>query len=317
MQYFPFITALLLMAGFSLCGCVTQDDSSRGMLPADEQGKVATERWLREMRLPGLTLCAPVTIGDFIAFMALAAKDFDDPSLPKDQRGGLFFCTPEAEGRSFPVRTDAAHAVIPCLCAQSISFYEALQKACELTDCRFEIASRSVEIDIRREPEDAAILAWMKATRLPVFSCSPLDTLQRVLTVFQEATCAKDRPEGITFICRDSIEGDLPSIKATDISVYDAFRLVCDVMMCSWSVKDGIVIVNTSKEYPDDWITRIYSRSFTDVPRDWLQWLKAKGVKLPEGTAASYDVEQRSLRITSTRRILDLFEKVVLLDGGF
>ena len=168
----------------------------------------------------------------------------------------------------------------------------------------------------------------MKALRLPKIAFAPPNTLGDALSFLAEATRSEASDAGFAFMIK---RGDLlledgeepvavgslvvPKIEASDISIYDALRLVCDAVDCKWNIEDGVVVVSPmgAGDYPDDWITRTYTGVGLPV-RDWTHWVEANGVKLPEGTSILHSPESMQLRVSSTREIVERIEKLLKSD---
>ena len=192
--------------------------------------------------------------------------------------------------------------------------------------CIRRIDGRQVGKQERRNGEK--VIARMKALRLPKIAFAPPNTLGDALSFLAEATRSEASDAGFAFMIK---RGDLlledgeepvtvgslvvPKIEASDISIYDALRLVCDAVDCKWNVEGGVIVVRPmcAGDYPDDWITRTYTGVGLPV-RDWTHWVEANGVKLPEGTSILHSPESMQLRVSSTREIVERIEKLLKSD---
>ena len=168
----------------------------------------------------------------------------------------------------------------------------------------------------------------MKALRLPKIAFAPPNTLGDALSFLAEATRSEASDGGFAFVIKsdDRVLEDgeesvpleslvVPKIEASDISSYDALRLVCEAVGCKWNIEDGVVVVRPmgAGGYPDDWITRTYTGVGLPV-RDWTHWVEANGVKLPEGTRILHSPESMQLRVSSTRETVERIEKLLESD---
>ena len=192
--------------------------------------------------------------------------------------------------------------------------------------CIRRIDGRQVGKQERRNGEK--MIAQMKALRLSKISFAPPNTLSDAVKSLAEATRSEASDGGFAFMIKsdDRVLEDgeesvpleslvVPKIEASDISSYDALRLVCEAVDCKWNIEDGVVVVRPmgAGGYPDDWITRTYTG--VDLPvRDWTHWVEANGVKLPEGTSILHSPESMQLRVSSTREIVERIEKLLKSD---
>ena len=105
-----------------------------------------TRRWLKETRLQEMSLYAPATMAEFVAFMEQASKDYDRPDKPKDKRGMRFRCSDKAGKIVFPPRPKDDLPIVETLSGADMSFWDALTNACERTGCKFNVYDGTVEI---------------------------------------------------------------------------------------------------------------------------------------------------------------------------
>lgn len=184
------------------------------------------------------------------------------------------------------------------------------------------------QVDEQERRNGEKVIARMKAIRLPKISFAPPNTLSDAVKSLAEATRSEASDGGFAFMIKsdDRVLEDgeesvpleslvVPKIEASDISSYDALRLVCAAVGCKWNIEDGVVVVRPmgAGGYPDDWITRTYTG--VDLPaRDWTRWIEANGVKLPEGTRILHSPESMQLRVSSTRETVERIEKLLESD---
>ena len=198
----------------------------------------------------------------------------------------------------------------------------------DLCALRKKLYMQKRQVDEQERRNGEKVIARMKALRLPKIAFAPPNTLGDALSFLAEATRSEASDAGFAFMIK---RGDLlledgeepvaveslvvPKIEASDISSYDALRLVCEAVDCKWNIEDGVVVVRPMEagDYPDDWITRTYTGVGLPV-RDWTHWVEANGVKLPEGTSILHSPESMQLRVSSTRETVERIEKLLESD---
>ena len=198
----------------------------------------------------------------------------------------------------------------------------------DLRVLRKKLYAQKHQVDEQERRNGEKVIARMKAIRLPKISFAPPNTLSDAVKSLAEATRSEASDGGFAFMIKsdDRVLEDgeesvpleslvVPKIEASDISSYDALRLVCEAVDCKWNIEDGVVVVRPmgAGGYPDDWITRTYTG--VDLPvRDWTHWVEANGVKLPEGTHILHSPESMQLRVSSTRETVERIEKLLESD---
>lgn len=199
----------------------------------------------------------------------------------------------------------------------------------DLCALRKKLYMQKRQVDEQERRNGEKMIARMKALRLPKIAFAPPNTLGDALSFLAEATRSESSDAGFAFMFKSDDrflleDGEesvpleslvVPKIEASDISSYDALRLVCEAVGCKWNIEDGVVVVRPmgAGGYPDDWITRTYTG--VDLPaRDWTHWVEANGVKLPEGTSILHSPESMQLRVSSTREIVERIEKLLESD---
>ena len=184
---------------------------------------------------------------------------------------------------------------------------------------RRKLNTQKRQVDEEERRKGVKVIARMKAIRLSKISFAPPNTLLDALKSLSEATRSEASDGGFTFRIERNEESVpleslvVPKIEASDISIYDALRLVCEAVGCKWNIEDGVVVVRPMGAYPDDWIIRTYTGVGLPV-RDWTHWIEANGVKLPEGTSILHSPESAQFRVSSTRETLERIEKLLKSD---
>ena len=198
----------------------------------------------------------------------------------------------------------------------------------DLRVLRKKLYAQKHQVDEQERRNGEKVVARMKALRLSKISFAPPNTLSDAVKFLAEATRSEASDGGFAFMIKSDgrvlEDGEesvpleslvVPKIEASDISSYDALRLVCEAVGCKWNIEEGVVVVRPmgAGGYPDDWITRTYTG--VDLPaRDWTHWVEANGVKLPEGTRIHHSPESMQLRVSSTRETLERIEKLLESD---
>ena len=246
-----------------------------------------------------------------------------------------------------------------------------------------ESASETVKTQTGEDPErtmEQDIERRMKEMRLPTISFKPPATIMEAVDWFTTASKDYDRPDiplekrGFNFVLRpppgalvqtaqqtnddesfasdESTEGktgaggfpQIPPITASDISFYEALKLVCDSVEYKFIVRGPIVMVMhkdmstaelLSRKYDvlDAFLERMTAAS-SDVKemksqgfggsskkgneegdenteRDWKAFFEQMGVKWPEGSTIMYIKTLGKLYVRNTRENLAEFEKVL------
>ena len=251
--------------------------------------------------------------------------------------------------------------------------------AAQLKDTTAETVKTQVGEDPERTMEQD-IEARMKAMRLPTISFKPPATIIDAVDFFRGASKDYDRPDipiekrGFNFVLKtpagaikqqaaaeeqsddfssnDSAEDSgstnglppIPTITASDITFYEALKLVCDSVDYKFIVRGPVVMVMhkdmstaelLSRKYDvlDAFLERMTSAS-ADVKemksagfggsssskkeegeenqeKDWKSFFEQMGVKWPEGSSIMYIKTLGKLYVRNTRENLAEFEKVL------
>ena len=251
-----------------------------------------------------------------------------------------------------------------------------------------ETSAETVKSQAGEDPErtmEQEIEQRMKNMRLPTIEFKPPATIIEAVEFFRTASRDYDRPDipiekrGFNFVLRtpvgaikqqaqeeasaddfssnDSGESEatanglppIPKITASDISFYDALKLVCDSVDYKFIVRGPIVMVMQkdmstaellSRKYnvPEAFVERVNSASeemkemggfgssnrqkkSSDEEgegegRDWKAFFEEMGVKWPEGSSIKHIKALGKLYVRNTRENLAEFEKVLDELGG-
>jgi len=246
------------------------------------------------------------------------------------------------------------------------------------------VASSTVKKSLGEDPERAVeqtIIKRMKEMRLPTISFKPPATIIDAVEYFRGASKDFDRPDipmeqrGFNFVLKmpktlqaqaaasdggESEEfgasGDeasqapagvpvIPMITASDISFYEALKLVCDSVNYKFKVQGSIVMVMDKDMTIDEMVTRSYPVLSTFMERmgsaasdmkemksagfgagsganakdegeenqekDWKAFFEEMGVQWPEGSSLMYIKAIGKLRVKNTYENLAELEKAL------
>ena len=258
--------------------------------------------------------------------------------------------------------------------------------ATQLTDAASETVKTQTGEDPERTQEQD-IEKRMKEMRLPTIEFKPPATIIEAVEFFRTASRDYDRPDipiekrGFNFVLRTPVgaikqqaaaanneaaddfasngaEEDenatanglppIPKITASDISFYDALKLVCDSVDYKFIVRGPVVMVMQkdmstaellSRKYnvPEAFVERVNSASEemkelgggfgsskkkaaeeeeAGEGRDWKAFFEEMGVKWPEGSSIKHIKALGKLYVRNTRENLAEFEKVLDELGG-
>ena len=247
-----------------------------------------------------------------------------------------------------------------------------------------EVAGDTVKRTLDQDPERSAeqtIIEKMKGMRLPTISFKPPATIIDAVEFFRGASKDYDNPEiplekrGFNFVLKtpealtstasaDASENDfgstaeddaaasaqsgvpvIPMITASDVSFYEALKLVCDSVGYKFKVQGKIVMVMQKDMTTDEMVTRSYpvlgsfiermgsassdmkemrsagfgggSSSKADdggeenQEKDWKSFFEMLGVQWPEGSAIMYIKTIGKLRVKNTYENLAELEKAL------
>ena len=255
--------------------------------------------------------------------------------------------------------------------------------AAQLKDSSSETVKASTGDDPERTVEQE-IERRMKTIRLPTISFKPPATIIEAVDFFRTASKDYDDPKipvekrGFNFYLKtpqgaiksqaaateeaddfssndvvDATESGnglapIPTISASDLTIYEALKLVCDSVDYKFVIRDSVVMVMQkdmstaeilARKYnvPEAFIERVSSASeeiktmggFGDSSkrasddsgeenqeRDWKVFFEQMGVKWPEGSSITHIKALGKLYVRNTRENLAEFEKVLDELGG-
>ena len=242
--------------------------------------------------------------------------------------------------------------------------------------------ARTIKTDLDNDPErrrDQNIIKRMKEMRLPSVSFKPPATIIDAVDFFRNASKDFDNPElpvekrGFNFntltptVLKSAApagddaegfgEGDdsqdgaiagvpvIPMFTASDISLFDALKLVCQSVEYKFEVRDGVVMVMQKDQSTAEMVTRSYpvlstfmermNTASSDIKemktsgfggtlgaksseegeenqeRDWKEFFSLLGVKWPEGSSIMYIKTIGKLRVKNTYENLAELEKAL------
>ena len=252
--------------------------------------------------------------------------------------------------------------------------------AAQLKDTAVETVKAQTGEDPERTQEQD-IERRMKEMRLPTISFKPPATIIDAVDFFRGASKDYDRPDipiekrGFNFVLKtpvgaikqqggDGEQADdfssndgaeagstasglppIPTIQASDITFYEALKLVCDSVECKFIVRGSVVMVMPKdmstaellpRKYnvPEAFIDRVNSASDEvkqlkaaggfgggsskkqddgeeSQEKDWKGFFEQMGVKWPEGSSITHIKALGKLYVRNTRENLAEFEKVL------
>ena len=247
-------------------------------------------------------------------------------------------------------------------------------------------AAETVKAQTGDDPERTAeqeIERRMKAMRLPTISFKPPATIIEAVDFFRTASKDYDDPKipierrGFNFYLKtpqgaikaqaaaedtddfsnnDAVDATesgnglppIPTITASDITFYEALKLVCDSVDYKFVIRDSVVMVMhkdmstaeiLARKYnvPEAFIERVSSASEEiktmggfgsdsakkggddgeeNQERDWMTFFEQMGVKWPKGSSIKHIKSLGKLYVRNTRENLAEFEKVLDELGG-
>ena len=229
---------------------------------------------MKRIMIPVLDFKPPTTLPDVITYLRQQSIEHGDPTQPKGERGIPFFLKGNLAGRA-----------VPKLLAKNISLYDALNLVCQSTGSTFflqEGTGKVVVVIESTRAEDLAGNGWshnirafrppvprthaeiglvgrMKRIVIPSFSFKPPATVAEAIEFFHDQSVEHDDPtlpkgkRGIRFVLK---EGDadklaktpLPKLTAKNLSLYNAFNLVCEVSGLTYSFgKQQEIVIESLK----------------------------------------------------------------------
>ena len=229
---------------------------------------------MKRIVIPVLDFKPPTTLPDAVAYLRQQSIEHDDPTLPKEKRGISFILKGNLAGRA-----------VPKILAKNLTLYNALNLMCLSTGCAFVLqegaghvvvvieSTRADDLvgngrahDIRafrppvpRTNAEIGLVGRMKRIVIPPFAMKPPVTIAEALDYFHDLSVEHDDPtlpkdqRGIRFVLKADATGKLaktqvPTLAAKNISLYDAFNLVCEVTGLTYSFgKQQEIVVESLK----------------------------------------------------------------------
>ena len=216
---------------------------------------------MKRIVIPVLDFKPPTMLSEAVAYLRQQSIEHDDPTLPKEKRG-----------ISFMLKGNLAGRAVPKLLAKNLTLYNALNLICQSTGCAFVLQEgaglvvvviestraddlagngRAHEIRAFRPPVphshgEIGLVGRMKRIVIPPFAFKPPVTVAEVLDYFHDLSVEHDDPtlpkdrRGIRFVLKADTADKLaktpiPKLAAKNISLYDAFNLVCEVTGLTYS----------------------------------------------------------------------------------
>ncbi len=229
---------------------------------------------MKRIVIPVLDFKPPTTLPDVITFLRQQSIEHGDPTQPKGERGIPFLLKGNLAGRA-----------VPKLLAKNISLYDALNLVCQATESSFflqEGSGRVIVVIESTRVEDAAgngrthnvrafrppvprthaeigLVGRMKRIMIPSFSFKPPATVADAIEFFRDQSVEHDDPtlpkdkRGIHFVLKGGDADKLaktpvPKLAAKNISLYNAFNLVCEVSGLTYSFgKQQEIVIESLK----------------------------------------------------------------------
>ena len=229
---------------------------------------------MKRIMIPVLEFKHPTTLPEVIAYLRQQSIEHGDPTQPKGERGIPFLLKGNLAGRA-----------VPKLLAKNISFYDALNLICQATGTSFflqegtgkvivvvestraeDLAGNERTHNIRafrppvpRTHAEIGLVGRMKRIVIPSFSFKPPATAAEAIEFFHDQSVEHDDPtlpkgkRGIRFVLK---AGDadklakmpLPKLAAKNLSLYNAFNLVCEVSGLTYSFgKQQEIVIESLK----------------------------------------------------------------------
>lgn len=229
---------------------------------------------MKRIVIPVLDFKPPTTLPDVITFLRQQSIEHGDPTQPKGERGIPFLLKGNLAGRA-----------VPKLLAKNISLYDALNLVCQATGTSFSLLEGAgkviVEIESTRAEDVAGngrshnirafrppvprthaeigLVGRMKKIVIPSFSFKPPATAAEAIEFFHDQSVEHDDPtlpkgkRGIRFVLKagdaDKLaKTPLPKLAAKNLSLYNAFNLVCEVSGLTYSFgKQQEIVIESLK----------------------------------------------------------------------
>jgi len=183
---------VLMLLGIAVCltipACRTSEQkvSDSDELSTSSDAACEVTQRLKRITIPEMTFYPPATIADAIDFLKQASIDYDDPSVPLDQRGVGYILRLNQDPSSVAVETtDAADVFasaatasrdLPRIAAMSVRFislYDAYNLVCEATDMEWNIIGGKIGI-VPKERAETRFYNVPQALKNELYKENPL-----------------------------------------------------------------------------------------------------------------------------------------------
>ena len=229
---------------------------------------------MKRIMIPVLDFRPPTTLPDVITYLRQQSIEHGDPTQPKGERGIPFLLKGNLAGRA-----------VPKLLAKNISLYDALNLVCQATGTSFSFLDGAgkmiVEIESTRAEDlagngrthnirafrppvprthaEIGLVGRMKRIVIPSFSFKPPATAAEAIEFFHDQSVEHDDPtlpkgkRGIRFVLKGGdadklAKTPLPKLAAKNLSLYNAFNLVCEVSGLTYSFgKQQEIVIESLK----------------------------------------------------------------------
>ena len=216
---------------------------------------------MKRIVIPVLDFKPPTILPDVITYLRQQSIEHGDPTQPKGERGIPFLLKGNLAGRA-----------VPKLLAKNISLYDALNLVCQATGTSFflqegtgkvivviestraeDLAGNGRSHNIRafrppvpRTHAEIGLVGRMKRIVIPSFSFRPPATVADAIEYFRAQSVEHDDPtlpkdkRGIRFVLKGEdadklAKTPIPKLAAKNLSLYNAFNLVCEVSGLTYS----------------------------------------------------------------------------------
>jgi len=257
---------------------------------------------LNSIMIPEAILCPPATLVDAIDFLRQASRDYDNPTIPEEQRGVNMILKLPLVSSNATVSATATTEVpgVPSIRLRSVPLHDILDLVCDMTGMAFLIKGNMVLIVPRNDPAiqaqtrsdpvllkrqylhnkvaEKAVSTKLKSIVLPVVTFRPPATLADFVDFLKAASMDNDDPKipleqrGVNVVLNLTPSTStasaataipvMPAISVRSISLYDVLKLVCDATDTKTQITGNIVRIVPRPGREDN---QVPTRSTTSV----------------------------------------------------
>jgi hypothetical protein len=236
---------------------------------------------LNSIMIPEAILCPPATLVDAIDFLRQASRDYDNPTIPEEQRGvNMILKLPPVISNATVSATAATEVPrVPSIRLRWVPLHDALDLVCDMTGMAFLIRGNIVMIVPRNDPmiqaqtrsdplllkrqylhnkiAEKAVLTKLKTIVLPQVTFRPPATLADFVDFLRASSMDNDDPNiplekrGVNVVLNLAPSTStasaataipvMPTISVRSISLYDVLKLVCDATDTKIQITGSIV----------------------------------------------------------------------------